>query len=136
MKYKPLDLIIRLQVISQRLYHLKKANCLKQSGQLGVAVGNVSVLAAVLAESGDDVAEGQQAHVDGHALLHAVAHRLRLAHPLRARQIDQVELGENTERQFEMDNFDLRANSFLVHNHFSGLFLLSELAQIFVNQFM
>ena len=48
---------------------------------------------AVLAEGGDDVTEGEEALVDGDALLEALALRARLLRALRSGEINEMELG-------------------------------------------
>ena len=72
----------RLAVAAERV--------LEQVGQLGLAVGRVR--AALGGEGDDDLLEVGERLVDEHRLGAQLAHRLRLLQPLRAREVDQVEL--------------------------------------------
>ena len=66
---------------------------LQHPRQLRVAVGNVRGLLRAVAQRRDDVPEVEQARVDGDALAGALSHRSGAGQPLRARQVDKVELG-------------------------------------------
>ena len=67
---------------------------LEESGEFGVAVGHVAVLA--VDQRRDDVAERRQAQVDLGGLAQPLAGRARLRLPLAARQVHQVQLAHLT----------------------------------------
>ena len=61
--------------------------------QLGISVGHVGHFSGGVAQRADHVAEGQEATVDGDALLGPVARGSGPLQPLRPGQVNKVELG-------------------------------------------
>ena len=67
---------------------------LEEPGELALPVGDVCVEPlALLAQGGDDVAEGEEAEVNVDPLLQPVPFRVGLLLPLRPGQVHHVKLG-------------------------------------------
>ena len=76
-----------------------KISDLKKPGQLRFSVGNVIPWSAFLAEGGDDVSEGEESEVDGHALLEASPGGLGFVGAFGSGQIDQMKLWDDAGKQ-------------------------------------